>query len=262
MQPGEYALINCRTGAGTGASTGTRSDHGKLFVAYSDPDLGHATNLRFICNITGPSNLLNQSFRLSEDKIIPIYDGTKQALADVKDEELASDFYSPGGKTNKVSCLSVSDGQVYLYFDSKGYIRWVNSNKAHEEEMEALASATTATSDTTIQPLVQQVQERVEEPDAVAEPEVETSATVEVEPEPEPVEPPTTVVEEPETPSTKINTIPAILPRKVQLKVQPKVQQKVQIKPMLKATLKATFKPTLKATPLISPKTIPIISRK
>jgi len=121
MCPGEYALIK---------SSSDSSDHGKMYVAYADPDLSSAINLKYVCNITGPDNIFTKSFALEENQIIPIYDEDWKAFEDIKNPEKVDEFYFKDGDNNRTSAITNKDGQTFIYFDKQGYIRWLNSEKS------------------------------------------------------------------------------------------------------------------------------------
>jgi hypothetical protein len=142
MEEGEYALIK-HEGSG---------DHGRLYVAYREPDFNNKMTLKYVCNITSKDNILTRSLFLEEDQIIPIYDDQWKAYADVKDKEVSKQFYKADGTTKKMDGVSKKDGKVYLYFDKEGYIRWMNSRKMKQTAGEEVSISVS-------QPLVNRLRE-------------------------------------------------------------------------------------------------------
>jgi hypothetical protein len=117
MLPGEYALIN---------SEHEGSDHGNLYMAYTDKDNDKKKDiirLRYISNVKeSTTNLINR-LKIPANQSIPIYNDINNAKKDLL-EYGSHGFYDKSKQTSKIGQVS-NDNYPYMYFDSDGYVRWI-----------------------------------------------------------------------------------------------------------------------------------------
>jgi len=122
MEIGEYALISFSS------EEDKDGTHGDLYIAVRK---GSEIQLKYLSNLSGSQNLLTKPFTLRKGQIIPIYDESVNAA-----EDLGNDFYKKSANTAKSDFLSSGDGQIYLYFDKRGYVRWTHSKAQEKSSIE------------------------------------------------------------------------------------------------------------------------------
>jgi hypothetical protein len=115
MEAGEYALLN---------SDHEGSDHGNLYIAYIDKNQTESQiSLKYISNIKSGSNgSILQMLKIAPNQIIPIYDDPSEAKKDLAIH--GNKFYDKTIETSRIGQIT-SDDKPYMYFDSKGYVRWI-----------------------------------------------------------------------------------------------------------------------------------------